>query len=286
LKNLIIIICLAVAIPLSAQHKIGVRAGLNYSKLKGPMEQGEAYKIGSGFHFGINYTYMLNSNFGLRGELLYIQRGTKQDFFSEDVYNIIRPLNSGRFVETGTVSIKSEISNAYLSIPLTAQYQITKKIELFAGASLDFLIGPSGRGILEFDSKDRPEDISYKQSFDHKYGSDVAGEYNNFLQDVVTIIVDGDKIELPKITGAYYNFTEEQKTGKRFNSFDANIIIGGNYFINPGFYLGARLEYGLMDVTNNAMDYSLRDLDADENYIFRDDKDQSFNISVSFGFRF
>lgn len=286
MKNILIILFLALTLPAFAQHKVGVRAGLNYSKLNGPLETGEEYKIGSGFHFGINYTYQFNSVFGLRGELLYIQRGTKQDFRGENVYNIIRPLNADRFVEYGTVDIKSEISNAYLSIPITAQFQLTRKIELFGGVSMDFLIGPSGRGLLDFTSDERPLDIFYKQSFDAKYGSDLAGQYNTFIQDVITILVDGDRVQLPKVVGAYYNFTEEQKTGKRFNGVDASLIVGGNYFINPGFYLGLRLEYGLMDITNNDMDYSLRELNNDETYIFRDDKDTSINIAVSFGFRF
>ena len=130
MKNLLLFICLAIAVPLTAQHKVGVRAGLNYSNFKGDTETGETYGLSNGFHFGINYTYEFTDVFGLRGELLYIQRGTKQDFLSDDVYNIIKPLNSAQFVEIGTVDMKSEISIAYLSIPITGHFQLHRKFEV------------------------------------------------------------------------------------------------------------------------------------------------------------
>ncbi|MBT8230319.1 MAG: PorT family protein [Saprospiraceae bacterium] len=286
MKKLILFILVLTSIQLGAQHRVGVRAGLNYSTFRGPVEQGEDYAIGNGFHFGINYTYELNDIFGIRGEILYVQRGAKQNYFSDDTYHIIRSLNINKFVEQGMVDLKMDISNAYLSIPVTAQLDVGRKLEIFGGMSVDFLVGPSGRGKLDFTSRDRPDDIFFIQSYDHRYNSDEAGEYNVIIPEFISIIVDGDRVELPKVVGAYYNFDSDQKTGKRFNTVDAHLIFGGNYFINPGFYIGARLEYGLTDITNDQMDYSLSELDADENFIFREDKDSSMSLSISFGFRF
>ncbi len=286
MKKLIILLLVLSSIPALAQHKIGVRAGLNYSKFIGELEQGESYGVSGGFHFGINYTYELNDIIGFRGELLYIQRGSKQDFYSENNYQIIKSPTIEKFVEFGEVDLNLELSNAYFAIPLTVQVQLNRKIELFGGMSIDFLVGPSGRGKLDFTSNSRMDDIFFVQSYDHKYGSDRAGEFNTFISESISIIVDGDKVSIPKVVGAYYNFDEAQKTGKRFKSLDAHIILGGNYFINTGFYIGARLEYGLADITNNAMDFSLTDLDGDENFIFREDRDRSVSLSVSFGFKF
>ena len=286
MKKLIIFFFLITTVSLSAQHRIGVRAGLNYSTYLGELEEGEDYGIGSGFHFGINYTYEFNDILGLRGELLYTQRGTTQSFYRENNYHIIRSLTIDKFVEYGTVDLNMDLANSYFSVPITAQVRVHKKIELFAGMSVDFLIGPSGRGKLDFTSSENMDEIFFIQSYDHRYNSDVAGQYNTIIQDRISIIVDGDKVSLPKIVGGYYIFDADQKTGNRYNGIDAHLILGGNYFINPGFYVGARVEYGLTDITNNAMDYSLTELDELENFIFRDDKDRSFSVNVSFGFRF
>ena len=286
MKKLLIFFFLLTTVAISAQHRIGVRAGLNYSTFFGEMEEGEDYGIGGGFHFGINYTYEFNDIIGIRGELLYTQRGAKQTFFRENNYHIIRSLTIDKFVEYGTVDLSIDYANSYFSIPVTAQVRVSNKFEIFGGMSVDFMLGPSGRGKLDFTSASREEDIFFIQSYDHRYNSDLAGEYNTIISDRISIIVDGDRVTLPKIVGGYYNFDADQKTGNRYNGIDAHLIFGGNYFINPGFYVGARVEYGLTDITNNEMDYSLTELDELENFIFRDDSDRSFSVNVSFGFRF
>ena len=292
MKNLLILSILFLSVSLTAQHKVGVRAGLNYSKFNGPLELNESYGISSGFHFGINYTYELPSNIGFRGELLYVQRGSKQEFFEEDSWYIINPIipsSMESFVEPGVKEIDMNISLAYLSIPLTVQYQLNRRFEVFGGISLDFIIGPTGKGKVDFESRDRPEDIRFIQSHDHQYNSDLAGEYNNFLNNDNNIVirVDGDLVTVPKVVGAYYDFTQEQRDmGNRINSFNSHIIGGVNYFLNKGFYIGARYEYGLLDITNDAVDVSLRELDENEDFIYRADSDKDFSIAVSFGFKF
>ena len=72
----------------------------------------------------------------------------------------------------------------------------------------------------------------------------------------------------------------------RINSIDANLIAGINYYINSGFYLGARLEYGLLDSTNDVIDKSLKSLDDNNDFIFREDSDKSIGVAISFGFKF
>ena len=292
MKNLLILSFVFLTVSLSAQHKVGVRAGLNYSKFNGALEEHESYSIGSGFHFGINYTYELPSNVGFRGEILYVQRGTKQSFDDPESFYIINPIipsTMESFVEPGSKKIDMNLSLAYISIPLSVQYQINRRFELFAGMSMDFLIGPSGKGKVDFDSSTRPDDIRFIQSLDHQYNADLAGEYNTFLSqdNNIVIRVDGDLVTIPKVVGAYYNFTTEQREmGNRINSFNAHIIGGVNYYLNKGFYIGARYEYGLLDITNNAVDVSLGELDENDDFIFRDDSDKDFSIALSFGFKF
>ena len=288
-KNFILFALILVSAQLVGQHRVGVRAGLNYAQFNGPLETNEGFSTGSGFHFGINYTYEFTPDFGLRGEILYTQKGSKQTYDGE-TYTIIDPIepaSATRFVEIGQVNLDLNISNAYLAIPITAQYRLNRKFELFGGISAEFLVGPSGRGKRVFRSTERPDDIEFTQSYDHRYGSDLAGQFNQFIQNNIAIFVDGDRVILPKIVGGYYHFSQEQRdAGNKINGFNSSAIGGVNYFINPGFYLGLRLEYGLLDITNNAVDFSLNELDENDNYIFRDDNDRLINISVSFGFRF
>ncbi len=268
-----------------SQHKVGVRAGMNYGKFSGPLEEGEDYGVANGFHFGINYTYLFNDIVSFRGELLYIQRGTKQTFSDStgSVYYIINAIErSDNLVAFGSIDYQLEVSNAYLSIPITTHFRLNKKFEAYAGMSVEFLIGPSGKGLVDFEN----EEFFFRQSLDHSYGSDTAGFANPRIPDRVSIQVDGEDLTMPKFVGAYYNFTEDQVTGQRFKRIDAKLILGLNYFINPGFYIGARTEYGLTDITNNNMDYSLRELDSDRNFILRDDVDHSLSLNLSFGFRF
>jgi len=291
LKKLILLFLMCFSVSLFSQHKVGVRAGLNYSKYSGPLEPGESYGISNGFHFGINYTYLLpDLPIGFRGELLYIQRGSKQNYLDSTSYFIIDPIapaNLETFVETGKKDLILDITAGYFSLPFTVHYKPYRKLELFAGASLDFLIGPSARGNVEFISQDRPDEIRFIQSLDHGYGSDAAGEYNTFNNENIIILVDGEQVTVPKIIGAYYDFTPEQRElGNRLNGLNAHMIGGVSYFVNGGFYISARYEYGLLDVTNKNVDYSLSELDSNGDLIFRDDSDKPFTISVSFGFQF
>lgn len=293
MKRFIILIAVLFSVNLSAQHKIGIRAGLNYSTFDGPLEQNESYGISSGFHFGINYTYLFNDKLSFRGELLYIQRGSKQSLIDTTegtggVYYIINPFSGDNLVAQGKSEYNLDITNGYLSIPLTAHYRINSKWEAFGGFSIDFLIGPSARGKVNFTV---PDQFFFQQSFDFRYNSDEAGGLNQLIDfrqpdNQVIIDVDGNSLIMPRVVTAYYNFTEDQKTGNRFKGIDAHLTAGMNYFINPGFYVGARIEYGINDITNNGMDISLRELDADNNFIFRDDNDRSISLGLSFGFRF
>lgn len=290
MKNLLVVIICCFGATLFGQHRVGVRAGLNYSKFNGPLEVNESYNITGGFHFGINYTYEFNSKFGLRGELLYIQRGTTQKYFGDTdfIVNPINPSNAASFLEEGTLDYNLKISTAFLSFPFTAQYRLTKKFELFGGLSLDLVVGPSGRGSAVYTSASRPDEIQFRQSLDHRYGSDEAGQYTIlFSGSDLLLNIDDEVVTIPKIVGGYYNYTNDQREqGNRLSGFDMHLIGGVNYFINRAFYIGVRGEFGLFDVTNDLVDKSFNDFTDEGGLTFRSDKDTSFNLAVSFGFRF
>lgn len=290
MKNLILFILLCLSTAIYSQHKVGVRAGTQYSKFRGPVELDETLSFGSGIHFGINYTYQLTDDLGIRAEILYAQRGSKQAMDTEDIYSIVRPIAAplNPVFEMGEVDYSMKYSNSYFSIPITAQFELNSKFELFGGASIDFLLGANGRGEFNFNSKNNPEEVFYDLSYDHRYGSDVAGGFANLGQntDIISVLREGEVIVIPKVVGAYYGYDPGTEVENRFKGVDISLIGGVNYFINPGFYVGGRLEYGMLDLTNNRMDVSLRELDSEQNFILRDDVDKNITLSFSFGFRF
>lgn len=278
---------------MSAQHRFGVRAGINYSRFSGDLEVNESYSFASGFHFGFNYTYQFTPTIGLRAELLYLQKGTKRYFKDDNAFNVIIPADPGvtRFVEEGKVDFFVNYSHTHFSIPLTAQFQLTPKIEVFGGFSIDMLFGPVGAGIMYFESASRSDQIKYELNYDHNYRKDVPGGLpnGNFGQAQFTsLIINGEPEDIIRIRGAYYDNTQAEldDLGYKFNFFNASVQAGFNVFLNKGFYVGLRGELGLMDVTNNKMDFSLKEVDAEGALIPRADRDVTQNISLSFGFRF
>lgn len=98
--------------------------------------------------------------------------------------------------------------------------------------------------------------------------------------------MDDESTPIIRTESAYYKLSDSQKVGNKFKLFDSHLLFGFNYFISSGFYVGVRGHYGLFDVTNDEMDFSVRELDADNGYITRSDRDKSRSISMSFGFRF
>ena len=283
------------ACQMMGQHKIGVRAGLNRAIIQADnLESGENFKFRGGFHFGVNYTYKFSPVFGLRGELLFTQRGSSFTYNDSDSYRVIRRLSFGEgespfLLDRGETDIELELSNGYLSIPITAQFDVSDKWELFAGASIDILLNPTGRGTLDYTSNITPDDIFFLKSLDHSYRTDSLGQINDLLfapPETTAIIVNGQRSDIVRVETAYYNLQPGDKDGTKFNLFDAHVILGANYFINNGFYVGIRGELGLFDLTNDGADFTLKDLDENDRYILRDDRDLSRNISVSIGFRF
>jgi len=290
-KLILLVIFLSLNVVVFAQHRVGVRAGTQYSKFRGPLEDTEQFGFASGIHFGINYTYQIIDDLGIRAEILYSQRGSKQTIDNDNVYSIVRPLGAGSGTEIlsfGEVDYDMKYANSYFSIPITAHYELSSKWEVYGGVSLDFLIGANGNGKFNFTNTERPEEIFYNLSYNHRYGSDIAGGFTNIGTNTATvsILLDGESTLIPKVVGAYYHFPAGTEVENRFKSVDASLVGGLNYFINPGFYLGARIEYGLLDLTNNRMDVSLIRLDEDNRFILRDDVDKNISIGLSFGFRF
>ncbi len=283
-----ILLTLFIFCPSFAQdYNVGIRAGQNYSKIRGPLEDGETIGFSTGIHFAISFQYNIESNFGIKTELLYIQNGYKKEF-NGDSYFMIRKRSGAVTFEPGIMEKTLDVSMAYIQLPVTAQLRLSRKWEIFGGGYMGILISPTGRGNLRFESIEHPDDIFFRQSLDYQYYSDREGGVAGFGFGgggrSAVILVDGLDEEVPRLVGAYYQYLD--KNGSLFNALDFGLTGGINYYLNRGFFFGAKLDYGMRDITNNLMDRSLAELNPDNSLKMRSDFDRNFTLNFSFGFRF
>jgi hypothetical protein len=288
IKQYILLGVLIFGVSVLSAQSFGIRAGLNYTKFSGPLEQGvnETNSLSNGFHFGVNYAYKFADRISLKGEILYTQIGTKYDYNGESFYKI--PIGTSGYVyEKGNSNIQMKVSNAYIALPITVQFEVSKKIELNVGLYGAFLIGPKGNGTIVFESYENPAGIKFSQSLIHSYNSDAAGESILSRTTGPAIYVDGAVVTLARSAGAYYHYQASEKVGNLYNRYDFGLTGGLSYFINKGFYFGIRYDFGLLDITNNKVDHKRKTYDEVNNlFNFSDDFDRNVGIQASFGFKF
>ena len=282
---------------------IGVRAGLNYSKFQGPSEEGvnESFNISSGFHFGINFQWNFSSFFGVRGEVLYSQIGSGYTYDDEGFYifDFVNTSATERFVVRDRSNLQLDISNAHIMFPITGHITLSDKFEIYGGAYFSTLVSPVGIGEWTFGRPgENAPDHTFRQTLDYRYNSDWAGPLGvNNRGGLILIIVNEQDVDLARLPGAYFllepnengsfaDFDSLRPETRRFKGIDYGFIGGLSYYINRGLYIGARLEYGMQDITNTEVDYSIKNVQDDGSLIFNDDFDRNVNIAISMGFRF
>lgn len=283
----------------SQGYNIGIRAGLGQNKFSGPSEANatEKYKLAGGFHFGINFQWNFTDVIGVRSEIVYNQTGSAYQFSSDDGYYLYRKL------VTGTLALDLEprsdwpllrdkkivnlnFSNSYLQLPITAHIRVNNKIEIFGGAYAGLLLNPLATGTITFGEGDLFEfPHIFVQGLEYDFNSDVAGQYNRFVNSRL-LIVNGRDVDIPGAVGAYYFFEDNTEYEQKFKSFDYGLTGGFAYYLNRGFYASMRVEYGMADITNTRGDISLQELNPDKTFIFNDDSDRNLGIYLSLGFKF
>ena len=284
IRQIVVIGLFAIVISGISAQSFGIRAGLNYTSFSGPLEEGvnEKYSISDGFHFGVNYAYKFADDFSLKGELLYTQVGSKYSYDGESFYKI--PIGNAFLYEKGKSTIEMKVSNAYISLPVTFQWQASKKFEFSAGVYASFLIGPRGNGTIYFEQN--KDSLFFKQSLIHNYNKDEAGGIATNSAGP-SVYVDGKVVTLAKDAGAYYNYLGTEKDGNLYKTYDFGLTGGVSYFINKGFYIGLKYDYGLVDITNNKVDVLRKTFDEENSrFKFSDHFDRNVGFEISFGFRF
>lgn len=266
----------------------GFRAGLSFSQLSGDKEmdaQGnelEKFTTGSGFHIGINVAYKFTDLVGLRGEFLFSQRGNEYEYNGESYY--ILGLHQNEVLNLrGTRNMTLSVTNAYVDIPLSLYYKLGR-LEISGGAGIGLNVGSSAGGRIQFEglSPTSNQPITpFTIALNYDYRANTARGIEDSFTDVQ---VDSRVFNIPDRVGAYYWFEEAEKN--LYKGVNAYLLGGLSFYLNEGLYLGARVYYGLTDEDRNEYDVSLRALDANGDYVFRNDMNRNINIQASIGFSF
>ncbi|HFB99432.1 MAG TPA: PorT family protein [Phaeodactylibacter sp.] len=266
----------------------GFRVGLNVSSFLGGDKdvdlngkEAETISTNTGFHVGGGVRVEFTDLFGIRAELLFTQKGTKRTFDGAAPF-IFKDKNGNKILTTGNKAISLNISNAYIDIPVLAYGKIGKKLELFGGVYAGFLVGSVASGELVYTNgmlagSNNPID-KLDLTLDYNYSKDQPGEIADAVENI-EIMVGTETVEVPNTLTAYYDL--ETKSGKAFKIFDAGLAGGAAFFINNGLYVSAIANYGLVDVSNNDLDFSNAILDKTRN-----DRDTNLSFQFSIGFSF
>lgn len=288
-KFLFLFLGLSLSFSLQAQLRYGFKTGLNFCQIQGESEVDDAgtalesWKNNTGFHIGMGVSYPFTDKFSLRAEFMYSKRGGKYTYNGAS-YRIFTASNGNRTFTSGKLLQNINITNSYLDIPLMAVGRFGD-FEISGGAFLGLKIQSLGEGGMTYESNQtNPQKLEYNLAYN--YNRDDPGESPDPDGDQLLISLNnsGQKIELPKTLGAYYDYAEDK--GRLFNTMDYGLVGGLSYYISRSLYIGARVQYGLADVTNNKAD--LAKFKAGENNapVFRNDKDRNFAIQASVGFNF
>ncbi len=268
----------------------GFKAGLNFSTIQGPLEEidggQETSKFNTGFHIGAAINYKFVELQGIRFEIMFSQKGQKYQYDGPSFQRYIANDGSNVYA-TGNRRSIINISNSYLDFPVMWFGRVRPWLEVSAGFNVGFKLGSTGSGELIFlgnsTGNNNEIDNTFKLSYD--YNDDTLFDINTLSEvDNFVSMLDNKTVTLPTELDAYYEYDEVR--GKYYNGFDAGVNAGISFFLNQGLFVGVRLNYGLIDVTNNDVDYSRTSLDANNNLIFRDDKDRNLSVQTSIGFSF
>ena len=267
----------------------GFKAGLNFNTFKGDAEKDDAgntveeFTSNTGFHVGATFAWEATDLMGLRGELLFSQKGSRRSFDGSSYYFFYNQ-NGEQINIAGTRRMDLNVSNSYFDLPVMGYVKPVKWLEIYAGGSIGVLISSTAFGELTYNgvtSTGAPiEKISHELDFN--YFSDKPRAVTP-ANPPTTVKIGGENVTYPQIAGAYFEFQEDP--GNLYRILDAGILAGLSIYFNKGLYVSGRVSYGLLDVTRSKADASLVKLD-NGSFITRDDNDRNFSLQASVGFSF
>lgn len=274
---LLLLFCFSVSSVAQQRMTFGFKTGLNYSGFTGDLESAERYEYNLGFHIGMIVRYHFTDLFGVKGELLYSQKGGKYFYEGPSFFRIQR--SAGVVLASGIRNMNINISNDYIDFPIMGFVKLGP-VELSGGINFGILVTSAGGGQLEFSSQ-QPLLSPFTLILDYRYLDDEAGQALN--DEVIEVQIGGERVSIPGQVGAYYEY--EEKHGSRFEIFDIGINAGLAFYLNQGLFLNFRGNYGLKDITRPSMDIIYSQFTGNyptlQNVV---DKQISFQASIGFSF--
>ncbi|MEM8583454.1 MAG: porin family protein [Bacteroidota bacterium] len=280
--------CLLLTLCLNAQgFSGGFKAGLNFNQFSGPQEGNEDmsfedFRTSTGFHVGATFAYGFTDLVGLKGELIYSQKGGEIRYEGPG-YFFLYPVGSDPVALSNGTTVVQELSviNSYIDIPITAYYRIGP-IEVEGGFNVGLQISSRGSGSVRYNTNSNlPALAEIALNYDANFNSDGPGAESVVSRNPMPL-PDGSL--LPSVIGGNYN---SDRDDNRYERLDFGLVFGVAVFVNSGLYIGARYNHGLTDVTKPENDLRISELGNNGQRLFNED-DEDFNRSIqaSVGFRF
>ncbi|NBC08981.1 MAG: outer membrane beta-barrel protein [Bacteroidetes bacterium] len=278
--------------PLAAQEfSGGFKAGLNFVTFDGPLETGagdvelESFGNSTNFHIGAIANLRFTDIFRMRAELLYTQKGGIINFNDQSSYWLFVPTGEDPpfSVDAQRTSVL-EVTNTYLEIPVMAVVRL-KRFELSAGLSAGFLVASRASGEASIDGAVSPDGSPiqpFSTNLEFNYLSDEPQQLDE--NNSALLEVDGRNVFLPDNLNARYQQLGDDDN--LFNTLDVGLVGGISYFLNKGLFIGGRVNYSLIDITEQSQDISRSTINPDNTYVTRDDDDRNFVLQLSVGFSF
>jgi hypothetical protein len=274
---------------LAQDFSFGFKAGMSFNTFKGDAEQDdtgasvEDFTSNTGFHVGATVSWEATELMGVRGELLFSQKGSRRNFDGPSYY-FFYDQDGEQILTTGNRRMDLNVSNSYFELPVMGYIKPFKWLEIYGGGYAAALISSTAFGELTYQGVGPNgatlDEISHELDYSYFGDKPRGATYANPPQ---TVKIRGDNIPYPQIAGAYFEFKEDR--GKLYKIIDAGVLGGLSVFFNKSLFVSGRLSYGLLDITKSKADVSLGKLE-DGNFITRNDSDNNFSFQASIGFSF
>ena len=262
-------------------RSFGIRTGLNFSTIDGPVQAGEEWKNFIGFNIGAALGFHFTDRFEVRTELSYAKKGSKYVYDGPSYFNF-KSQNGQSIPAKGTAVWTMDVNNSYLELPVLTVFRY-KRFEVYAGPSIALLVASSADGRLTFNGTTLggTKIQDYERVLTYDFRRDKVGEGTG---DITDLSLDGQTVKTASLLGAYHQFDSKDKPV--YKPIDFGINAGASIYLTSSLYLGARLNYGLTDISNNTADRDLSAPDAQNKPVFRTDFDRNFTIQANLGFSF
>ncbi len=275
----ILIICFGWINIQAQETHLGLRIGLNYSHFNGTPGENVSFGTLPGFHIGPTFSYSFSDIMGLRGELIFSQKGSKYAYDGPSYFGIRKKTEV--IPTSGTRKMNIAVNNNYIDLPVMFYTLLFERIDVAVGGYASVLVGSTGRGDLEYSGKrDNSSALvgPIKFLLDQNFYKDKAGSVSSTATQ--TIKLEGDQIILPEQIGGYYEYVNKPK-GSKYNVLDYGLTGSVHYRASSGLYIGARYQWGLTDVSNDDFDISYKSLTVSKEFILVPEKYKNRSLQFS-----